>query len=268
MAIIAIPKTHSGAWMTTNVICRAQHLLTSDSRWSIENFDGQPNLVAYVDDTGFDKLAVSPQFGMVFAGSALLIEAWKSWFAAPVLDLKNRPPAKMYVNNGTVLLSVTIGLVEKATSALIFSAGMFMSHRDVALFSGSGAQPAKDCYAANNCGLRAVTSAAVRDHFTGGETKFVQLRTGSMNLSVMPGSKQDMINAMQQRGFVMDTKTKTVTAMSDWKSPTSDAQRAISAGIQTLSAPTGLPPHVWTSQEEDDLDRALMYIAQKEGRVG
>lgn len=254
--------------MTTNVICRAQHLLTSDSRWSIPNFADDPNLVAYVDDTGFDKLAVSPQFAMVFAGSAHLIEHWKTWFAAPVLDLKNRPPAKALSNDGKTLLSVTIGFVEKATSQLIFSAGMFMSHRDVALFSGSGAQPAKDCYAVNNCGRQAVTSAAVKDHFTGGETKFVQLRTGSMNLSVMPGSKQDMINALQQRGFVMDTKTKTVTAMSDWKSPTADAQRAISAGIEILSAPTGLPPHVWTPQEEDDLDKVLMYIAQKEGRLG
>lgn len=254
--------------MTTNVICRDQGLLTSDSRWSIEAFDGQPHLVAYVDDTGFDKLAVSPQFAMVFAGNAHLIEKWKTWFSAPILDLANRPPAKEMVNNGTKQVSVTIGFVQKATGAMIFSAGMFMSHRDVARFSGSGAPFAKDCYAVNGCGMKAVGSAGTKDHFTGGETKYIQLRTGSMNLSILPGSKQDMINALQQRGFVMDTNTKAVTAMSDWKSPTSDAQKAISAGIEALSAPTGLPPHQWTEQEERDLDQALLYMAQMEGRLG
>lgn len=265
---MAARKIYGGQWMTTNVICKDQNLLTSDSRWSIEGFDGQPHLIAYVDDTGFDKLAVSPQFAMVFAGNAELIERWKAWFAAPKLDLINRPPAMAHVNNGTSPVSVTIGLVEKATGDMIFSAGMFMSHREVARFSGSGAQFAKDCYAVNGCGMRAVTSAATKDHFTGGETKYIQLNKGSMNLSVLPGSKQEMINALQQRGFVMDTNTKTVTAMSDWKSPTSDAQKAISAGIETLSAPTGLPPHQWTIQEEQDLEKALRYIAEKEGRLG
>ncbi|MBF8726136.1 hypothetical protein [Pseudomonas putida] len=242
-------------------------MLTSDSRWSIESFDEKSNLVAYVDDTGFDKLAVSPQFAMVFAGNARLIEEWKAWFAAPVLALANRPATMINLAGGKQA-SVTIGLVEKSTGEMRFSAGMFMSHREKARFSGSGAQYAKDCYAVNGCGMKAVNSAAVKDHFTGGETKYIQLRTGSMNLSILPGSKQDMINAMQQRGFVMDTNTKTVTAMSDWKSPTADAQKAISAGIDTLSAPTGLPPHQWTVQEENDLDQALLYIAQAEGRLG
>lgn len=254
--------------MTTNVICRTTKLLTSDSRWSIERFDGQANLVAYVDDTGFDKLAVSSKFAMVFAGNAHLIELWKGWFLKPALDFKNPPPVVTLPKGAAEPVSVTIGIVEKASANVIFAAGMFMSHGELARFSGSGAQFAKDCYAVNRCGRTAVGSAAKRDHFTGGETKFVELETGKMNLSIMPGTCQDMINALHQRGFVMDTKAKTVTAISDWKSPSSDAQRAISAGIDTLSAPTGLPPHQWSQQEQSDLFAALRHVAEQEGRLG
>jgi hypothetical protein len=254
--------------MTTNVICRTTKLLTSDSRWSIEGFGGHANLVAYVDDTGFDKLAVSSKFAMVFAGSGRLIELWKAWFLKPVMDFTSPPPVVTVLPGGSTPVSVTIGIVEKASANVIFAAGMFMSHGESARFSGSGAQFAKDCYAVNRCGRTAVGSAAKQDHFTGGETKFVELETGKMNLSIMPSSRQDMINALQQRGFVMDTKDKTVTAISDWKSPGSDAQRAISAGIDTLSAPTGLPPHQWSKQEQNDLFAALRHVAEQEGRLG
>jgi len=254
--------------MTTNVICRTTKLLTSDSRWSIQDFDGQANLVAYVDDTGFDKLAVSTKFAMVFAGNAQLIEQWKQWFLKPALDFLRPPQVVTTLKGGLAPVSVTIGIVEKATANVIFAAGMFMSHGEIARFSGSGARFAKDCYAVNLCGRTAVGSAAKQDHFTGGETKFVELETGKMNLSIMPNTCQDMINALQQRGFVMDTKANTVTAINDWKSPTSDAQRAISAGINTLSAPTGLPPHQWSQQEQNDLFAALRHVAEEEGRLG
>lgn len=253
--------------MTTNVICRIQKVLASDSRWSTDPLKDHPDCIAFVDDTGFDKLAVSTHYSLVFAGDGELIARWKSWFLAAKMDFMNAPPVHRLIPDTNKLRSIVISLVKNATSEVIFSSGNFLAHREDARFAGSGAQFAKDCYATNACAKTAVVTAGASDPATGGETKFVELSTGKHNLSVMQTTLFDMKNALEQRGYIMDMTTKTVTPINEWKPNSGETRRAIASAVASVSAPTGLPTRCWTTQEQSELMRALMQVAVEEDRM-
>lgn len=252
--------------MTTTVICRQKKMLASDSRWSTDPIDGYPDCIAFVDDTGFDKLAVSKQFSMVFAGDGELIARWKTWFLAPKLDFMAAPPVHRLIPDTNLLRSIVISIVKNATAEAIFTSGNFMAHREDARFSGSGAQFAKDCYAVNSCAKTAVASAGKTDPATGGETKFVELDGGRNNLTIMQATLFDMKNALELRGNIMDTTTKTVTPISEWMPNAGHARKAIASAVASVSAPTGLPTRCWTEQEQQELMKALEQVAEAEGR--
>lgn len=252
--------------MTTNVICHQKKLLTSDSRWSVD-LDGYPNQLLFVDDTGFDKLAISTAHALVFAGDSLLIGQWKKWFTAPKLDFSTVPPFTRVESRDNQLKSIVASLVKKPSCEVMFTSGKFEAHGESARFSGSGALFAKDCYARNGCGRVAITSASQNDPATGGETKFVELISGSSNLSMVQATHDEMINAINQRGFVMDTKTKNVTAISDWVASNGNAQAAVANAIGSISAPTGSPTREWSSQEQIEFLKALQVVALEENRM-
>lgn len=252
--------------MTTNVICRPKKLLTSDSRWSAPII-GHPDLFVFADDTGFDKLAVSSAHALVFAGDSELISYWKTWFTAPALDFSKLPPfQRQDVRSGTVE-SIVASLVKKPSCEVMFTSGRFEAHGEIARFSGSGALYAKDCYARNGCGRTAIKTASQSDLATGGETKFVELASGSSNLTVMQASHSEMITALHHRGLVMDTKTKNVTPISEWMANNGHAQANVASAIGSVSAPTGLPTREWSNQEQIEFIKALQEVAREENRM-
>lgn len=253
--------------MTTNVICRTQKILASDSRWSTDPLADYPDCIAFVDDTGFDKLAVSKLYALVFAGDGELIARWKSWFLAPTLNFFNAPPVHRLIPDTNKLHSIVISLVKNSTAEVVFSSGNFMAHRENARFAGSGAQFARDCYAVNSCAKKAVMTAGGSDPATGGETKFVELDTGKNNLSVMQTTLFDMKNALEQRGYIMEIGTKKVTPINEWQPNAGGARQAIANAVASVSAPTGLPTRCWTDQEQSELMRALQQVAIEEGRT-
>lgn len=249
--------------MTTNVICRPRKLLTSDSRWSCE-LEGHPGLIAFVDDTNFDKLAIRPAHALVFAGDSQLISDWKTWFSAPTLNLLQHPGFHRLLPGTNKLVSMVVSLVQKPSCDVMFTSGNFLAHGEDARFSGSGAPFAKDCYARNRCGRTAISTAGSQDPATGGQMKFVELDTGSNNLSVLQATLNDATMALQERGFVMDTATKTVTPIKEWKPASNEALRAIASGAVSISAPTGLPTRCWSEQEQNEFMKALGEVARQE----
>ncbi|MRJ38495.1 hypothetical protein [Pseudomonas haemolytica] len=252
--------------MTTNVICRTKKLLTSDSRWSC-SIVGYPDHIAFVDNTGFDKLAVRQAHALVFAGDGELIAAWKAWFTAKSLDFGKMPGFHRLIPGTNILESIVISLVKKPSCDVMFSSGNFMAHGEEARFSGSGAQFAKDCYARNLCGRTAITTAGQSDPATGGETKFVELETGSTNLTVLQATLNELKNALNVRGFVMDTTTKTVTPINAWQPGSADAKRAIVSSVASISAPTGLPTRCWSDQEQNEFVKALREVEREEAAM-
>jgi len=253
--------------MTTNVICRTKKVLASDSRWSTDPLVDYPTCIAFVDDTGFDKLAVSKLYAMVFAGDGELIARWKAWFLAPTLNFMNLPPVHRLIPNTNKLNSIVISLVKNATAEVTFASGDFMAHREAARFAGSGAQFAKVCYAAHECARKAIETAGQSDPATGGETKFVELDTGKNNLSLMQSTLFDMKNALEQRGYIMDIGTKKVTPINEWQPNAGGTRQAIANAVASVSAPTGLPTRCWTDEEQNELRRALQQVAMEEGRT-
>lgn len=248
--------------MTTNVICRVNSIISSDSRWS---YEVNPSLIVYVDDTGFDKISLRPLHAMVFAGDGLLISQWKNWFQADQLDFHTMPPVHRLVGNSMVSLSVS--LVQRHDGKVLFSSGWWLDHEEDARFAGSGAQPAKDCYVINGCSRKAVASAAELDPFTGGEIKYIELATGQHNLSVLQATLDDATQALQERGYVMDTTNNVVTPIKDLNLSASEALRAIASGAASLSAPTGLPTKCWSPSDQSALRKALEEVARQEAAM-
>lgn len=245
--------------MTTNVICRVKQLITSDSRWSCELNDTH---IAFIDDACFDKLATRPAVAIVFAGDGQLISEWKRWFEMPALDFLRMP--RVHRMEGNKLFALTVTIVKKDSCKVLFTSGWSLDHGEHASFSGSGAPFAKDCYVTNGCGRMAVISAGQSDPFTGGQTKFMELDTGSNNLSIMKSTLQDVIQAINERGFVMDTTNGTVTPIRDWKADTDNALRALANGELTVSAPTGHPTRAWSESEQQEFRKVLEEIAAEE----
>lgn len=245
--------------MTTNAIDRTNRLVVSDSRWSIPI---DANSIAFVDDTGFDKLANRQFHTMAFAGDGVLIEKWKGWFLAEQLDFHNLPPLQRL--EGNALVTLYFSLVQKPDCIVVFNSGWWIHHGEHASFAGSGAPHAYDCYVLNGCGKRSVVSAASNDPATGGEIKYVELTTGVHNLSDKQSDLAYAIQQLNQRGFVMDTNTKVITPIKDVHQATVQALRALESGERSLTAPTGLPMRVWTDAQKDVFIRALQDVASME----
>jgi len=246
------------AGMTTNAIDQRGKMIASDSRWSIS----AGNLVFYVDDTGFDKIADRAEGSLICAGDAGLIQRWRDWFMLPVPMAIMRPPTEDTVNGQPVRIAITV--LQKPDASALFSKGEYLMYEDFAFFSGSGAQYARDCFSANGCSKRAVASAGQEDPLTGGETKFVELATNANNLSAQTATAQEAYAQLLQRGSVMDTATKKVVPIQDAATANASAVRAVQGGQLPLSAPSGKPIAPWSEKERKDLDAALAKLFAKQ----
>lgn len=250
--------------MTTNVICRPSKLLASDSRWS-SDIEGYPDCLAFVDDAGFDKISLRPTHALVFAGDGELIAGWKEWFSRATMDFASLPKVNRLIPGTNKMESMVVSLVKRATCEVIFTVGRFEAHGEDARFTGSGAEYAKDCYAVKRCGKTSIVTASGKDKWTGGEVKYVELETGSHNLNMTQATLGELLNALNQRGFVMDTKANTVTPINEWRAAHQDGDRSAStASLSNISAPTGMPTRCWSPQEHDDFIRALREVEAEE----
>lgn len=243
--------------MTTNVIDRRKLLLTTDSRWSAKLDD---DTLVYVDDTGFDKMVERYSSAIICAGDGLLIEGWRNWFNRPLINWADLPPVDRFDQNGdshTIVISVVV----KPSGEILFSNGWYFVMGDHASFSGSGWEPARNCFAVNYCALTAVGSAGRVDPATGGETKFINVAARQSNLSKGAVTLSDVETLLHQRGMKMDLKTNTVTRFN----PKADGSHdRISAEKINLSAPTGQPSRPWSEEEKQGLRAAMQRLAEIE----
>lgn len=213
----------------------------------------------FVDNTGFDKIADRSRGVMVCAGSAMLIQQWKTWFrnGDPQADL---PPTFIDYGNGRQD-EAYVAILTKPDFNTAFISGVYHDYEDAAKFCGSGAEFAKDCYSANGCSMKCVDTAATHDPQTGGDVKFVDCNDLTNNLS-QPGVRlEEMANQLVERGMVMDMKTKKVTPI---KTGTASAQDVARASAHLLSAPTGQAPRAWTEREKHDVRKAMKHVLDLE----
>ncbi|WP_369987815.1 hypothetical protein [Pseudomonas xanthosomatis] len=234
-------------------------MLASDSRWSFALPDS-PNLLAYVDDTGFDKLAIRGDHAMVFAGDGLLVEKWKQWFTQPTLDFDNFPPVEREIDGLLEPEPVLISLIRTVSCEILYETEDFLAYGESATFAGSGASFAKSCYAENGCCKTAVATAGKHDPATGGETKFIELSTRHHNLSQVSVTLRDATQAFMERGIVMDITTKEETAFRELVGTIA----SFDAGKARLSAPIGKSGHRWTESEKGKLFAALQDMKRYE----
>lgn len=243
--------------MTTNVLDRRNKIVASDSRWS-SHPPAFPDLMVYVDDTGFDKIVDRPSAVMMCAGSMNLIALWKSWFAAGTGPM---PPSELL--DGTVRHEICVAVVRKRDFGLRFSAGTYENFEDAAEFCGTGAIFAKDCYSVNGCAMTAVTTASRHDPMTGGEVKFVDTKVPFKSNVLNPSTTVEQVEAqLATKGFVMEKSSGNVFSIATGHLV---HQQALSAAIASgLSAPTGQKLRSWTEREREDLQKVMNEILEDE----
>lgn len=239
--------------MTTNVYDIQSRIIASDSRWSYRLLDGFKSVIAvvYADDTGFDKIEVHQEYCAIFAGNSKLIDDWKNWI---------RCTAKHVVKRPIVIDDFAMCLIDKRTGAVKFEHGQKISDEKSYRFAGTGAYPAYKCWNNNKDALRAVESAKIDDHYSGGEVKFLTLEDDKHNVN-HSGVFESINSSILTRGMVM------YTAESQKLVPIQEAAKSdkevrklvdqIASGSVSAEAPSGLDTIVWTESDVERLDAAL-----------
>lgn len=243
--------------MTTNAIDRRKVIIASDSRWSLVENDH----LIYVDDTGFEKIATRPFSAMICAGDGVLIEAWRNWYLARQLLVANLPPTERPFQDGQVSIDVTLVAED---GQILFIKGVYITLDEHALFAGSGAAPAYECFEVNRSATLSVESASKVDPQTGGAIKFVDLQLRKHNLSQPGRTLKDANQELLARGMAMDLTTKKVIPMRDYLATATQQKGNFQAGDSGLSAPTGKNCRPWTSADKERLKQAVESLIELE----
>jgi hypothetical protein len=234
--------------MTTTVFDGAARLVTSDSRWTTP----LDSAIAFVDDTGFDKIAVAKGNAFVFAGDSAQIANWKNWLHSIPTGSTGRPPA-------VVGLAILIADIASANVSFEFGQSALPNAR----FGGSGAIHARACWSVNADARRAVETAKLVDPHTGGTIKFLDFTTGQGNFSSAVAF--DAIReAFLQRGMVMymnSTKSIVPVDVAAHQDPQVLALRdKVAAGQISMSAPCHTMYNEWSDKDRERLDEVLDRI--------
>jgi hypothetical protein len=243
--------------MTTNAIDQRKRIVASDSRWSFER-DGH---LYFVDDTGFDKIVDRPRAAIICAGDAQLIADWKAWFTSRIPS--QVLPATERTDRSGAMAAICVSVIAKPTCQLMFRNGWYLSADEDAMFTGTGAQFAYQCYLLNKCGRLSIASAAKSDPQTGGETKYIELDTNKHNVSLLQKEMKDLDREMLTRGMVMNMTTKKVVTIHEHQAAHGSSAQAAIARFD-LSAPTGHAPRAWSDAEKEKLSRVMAEITQLE----
>lgn len=244
--------------MTTNAIdLLFKKQASSDSRWSIKMDDKQ---ILFVDDTGFDKIAIRNQTCLVFAGDAPLIEQWKLWLlSGDDVDVENIPPTTWQLGNKTLTMSIC--LLTLPDGIIGYDDGDAIRFlNNLARFSGTGSSWAFISWLASRCAINAIGAAKASDPYSGGMTKFLVFGDGSNNLSQNGDGSiraDKMVNDLQTRGNHMDLETKVVTPIAEHQGAKEFLGALSSANIKSMaSAPIGCEVE-WTDEKRAKLQAAL-----------
>jgi len=240
--------------MTTNVIDLAAKQVASDSRWSFTADDG---LFHYVEETSFDKIGINDDVVMVCAGDARLIDAWKTWLQQPSF-FHTTPPETEVVRNG-VVHPVYVALITRPECELLYCKGVYWLVDGTFMFTGTGGEYARDCFSTNKNIEKCIGSAADVDDHTGGPVKRVDVATGKGNLAHPPKGVDDIYESYNQRGFIMDRKTRVITPVTQ---PAANDQ-SVHGREMHFSAPTGQPASAWTREDHLRLGKALQVLSDR-----
>lgn len=241
--------------MTTNVYDKDKSLLTTDSRWSYRPLsDGVPStqVVAYVDDTGFDKIAFDDVAVFMFAGPGDLIDRWKTFVSSPNKVLLRRPD---------VARTFAICMILKSSGEIVMEHGQKIKGSGFR-FAGTGAEPAYECWSSNKDPKKAVKSATTKDPLSGGTVKFFQSQDGTHNLDTGVAFSS-VAEQFLAKGQVMYTAQNAIVpvAQAAQQDPRIAALVAkVQKGGVSAEAPSGYDPVVWTPEDEQRLDDALSKL--------
>ena len=241
--------------MTTNVSCIKGNTLASDSRWSFEIFDGSVVFaVAYVDNTGYDKISFDIDSGYIFAGHSELIDQWKKWVATDQTD--PRPP---------VARDFAVCVTTLSDGSIFFEHGQLVQDENCRM-AGTGAEGAYDCWSIHQDAKKAVESAKVSDIFSGGDVKYLHGEAKDHNLN-LPALFTAIKNEFLKKGMVMYTNPQSKAIPIDEAcandSRIQTVRDNVANGSLAAKAPNGRDPVIWTPADEARLDKALLERAQR-----
>jgi hypothetical protein len=243
--------------MTTNVFCKKNNVLASDSRWSyrVDDRVSVTRAVAYIDNTGYDKMALDIDTGYMFAGPLEVIAKWREWALSPNQQILPRP---------AVAMDFAVCMTDLESGEIFMEHGQKVSDTFCRM-AGTGAKPAYECWAVNYDARRAVVSASKTDVFSGGDVKFLMECGTSHNLdfSIPVTSIRD---AFLKRGMVMYTADRNPIPVQE-AAQNDPRIKSLLDGVQkgqiSAEAPSGLDPVVWTPADEKRLDEALAARAAR-----
>ena len=254
--------------MTTTIFDVEQKTAASDSRWSMDlTAIGKRGFVAYVDDTGFDKLGERPTHVISLAGDAELIGMWKAWWAADELMLTH-PPVELGENR-----SISLSIIGKQSNAVEFDCGPKLTQacsdtaKFLAVFAGSGAQFAAINWGVSRCPREAVASAMEQDPYTGGEYKYVNYGKPESNLGPVVHDVDVIHQGILKEGRVMEIGKNESVPLSEFLDAES-LKAAIDARQVVAHAPLSAQNNFrWTPERKERLESVLDSIRRAESNL-
>ncbi|WP_313063439.1 hypothetical protein [Atlantibacter hermannii] len=255
--------------MTTTIYDRVNRLVATDSRWSRGLDDlGYPGHVAYVDDTGFGKMAVRDDHVLTLAGNGLLIQHWKEWWSTDLSD--PRPPILIDGNE-----AITLHIVKISTNTIIFDIGEMLAAQYIdengqiitnAVFAGTGAPYAGGTWQQTGCARTSIEAAKANDIRTGGEVRYVDFNSGSVNIETSKHLISDVAEALLHKGMIMDTNNLLSQPVPITENEVAHIRQLIANGDITPCAPTGGKTVNWTAKSLSRLDAAIDSIRRDEAK--
>lgn len=220
--------------------------------------DGVPvaRAVAFVDDTGYDKIAHNQDTGYVFAGPGEVIDKWRNWVLAVNQAVLPRPQ---------VATDFAICMTDLESGEIIFEHGQKV--RDtLCRMAGTGAKAAYECWSVNSDAKKAVATASLADVFSGGEVKYLNGLSKSHNLNFLTPFSS-IKDEFLKKGMVMYLGTHdkpiplTQAAQNDPR--IKELVDNVRSGKASAEAPSGLDPVIWTPADIKRLDDALALRRKK-----
>ncbi len=112
----------------------------------------------------------------MFAGNALVIEAWKH----PIKQWSYTHTAPDW--NTLETTGMALSVVQESTGSVLYEVNHEIRLGDMVSFAGTGSYGAAECWQLNQCAKKAVESAKLTDPHTGGTVRFHNVRTGDTNV--------------------------------------------------------------------------------------